>query len=197
MKKRCEWAGSDPLYVSYHDIEWGTPVFDDRVLFEFLILEGMQAGLSWLTILRKRENFRNAFDNFDVSKIANYTEKDINRLLNNDGIIRNRLKISAAIENARQFLKVQKKYGKFSNYIWSFVNHKPVINKWTSMKDIPATTPVSEKMSKELKKQGFKFVGSTICYALMQATGMVNDHLVDCFRYSQLISTKKQLSENN
>ena len=197
MKQRCEWAGSDPLYVSYHDIEWGTPVFDDRVLFEFLILEGMQAGLSWLTILRKRENFRNAFDNFDVSKIANYTEKDINRLLNNDGIIRNRLKISAAIENARQFLKVQEKYGKFSNYIWSFVNHKPVINKWTSMKDIPATTPVSEKMSKELKKQGFKFVGSTICYALMQATGMVNDHLVDCFRYSQLISTKKQLSENN
>jgi DNA-3-methyladenine glycosylase I len=197
MKQRCQWAGSDPLYVSYHDIEWGTPVFDDRVLFEFLILEGMQAGLSWLTILRKRENFRNAFDNFDALKISNYGEKDIKRLLNNDGIIRNRLKINAAIENARQFLKVQEDFGQFSEYIWRFVNHKPLINKWKSMKDIPATTPLSEKMSKELKKRGFKFVGSTICYAFMQATGMVNDHQVDCFRYSQLISTRRQSSKND
>ena len=191
MKQRCQWTGSDPLYVSYHDNEWGIPVFDDRVLFEFLILEGMQAGLSWLTILRKRENFRNAFDNFDAVKISNYTEKDIKRLLNNDGIIINRLKINAAIENARIFLTVQEEYGQFSDYIWSFVDHKPLINQWKSMKDIPATTLVSEKMSKELKKQGFKFVGSTICYAFMQATGMVNDHQVDCFRYSQLISTER------
>jgi DNA-3-methyladenine glycosylase I len=195
MNKRCQWAGSDPLYISYHDTEWGTPIFDDTVLFEFLLLEGMQAGLSWLTILRKRENFRKAFDNFDALKISSYTDKDITRLLDNPGIIRNRLKINATIENARQFLKIRQEFGQFSHYIWSFVDHKPLINHWQSMKDIPATTAISDKMSKDLKKRGFKFVGSTICYAYMQSIGMVNDHQIDCFRYPQLISHKIQAKQ--
>jgi DNA-3-methyladenine glycosylase I len=187
MVKRCDWAGSDPLYQAYHDHEWGVPLYDDQKLFEFLILEGMQAGLSWLTILKKRENFKEAFDNFDASKIARYTGKDVQRLLNNSGIVRNRLKITAAIENARQFLKIQEETGRFSNYIWGFVDHAPIVNRWKSLKELPASTRISDRMSKDLKQRGFKFVGSTICYAFMQAVGMVNDHQTGCFRYKQLI----------
>ena len=187
MVKRCDWAGSDPLYQAYHDHEWGVPLYNDRKLFEFLILEGMQAGLSWLTILKKRENFKEAFDDFDASKIARYTGKDVQRLLNNAGIIRNRLKITAAIENARQFLKIQEETGRFSDYIWGFVDHAPIVNQWKSLKELPASTPISDMMSKDLKQRGFKFVGSTICYAFMQAVGMVNDHQTGCFRYEQLI----------
>ena len=186
MKVRCEWAGSDPLYVKYHDTEWGVPVFDDRLLFEFLILEGMQAGLSWSTILKKRGNFRQAFDKFDPKKIAAYDSQKISVLLQDLGIIRNRLKIEAAVQNARNFLKVKQEYGRFSKYIWQFVNHKPQVNSWKSIKEIPAKTALSDKMSKDLKARGFKFVGSTICYAFMQAVGMVNDHIVDCFRYKDL-----------
>jgi len=186
MKKRCGWAGSDPLYVKYHDEEWGVPLNNDRALFEFLILEGMQAGLSWSTILKKRENFRQAFDGFEPRKIAQYDKNKTNELLQNAGIIRNHLKIEAAVQNARTFLMVEQEFGSFSHYIWQFVNHKPLINSWKSIKEIPAKTEISDEMSKDLKKRGFKFVGSTICYAFMQAVGMVNDHIVDCFRYRDL-----------
>jgi DNA-3-methyladenine glycosylase I len=186
-KKRCQWVPLDnPLYVKYHDEEWGVPIHDDRLLFEFLILEGMQAGLSWLTILRKRENFRTAFDQFDPRKIALYNEKKIEALMQNSGIIRNRLKITAAVQNAKAFLDVQAEFGSFDTFIWQFVEGKPIINHWNTLKEIPAKTPLSDTISKELKKRGFKFVGSTIIYAHMQATGMVNDHTVDCFRYKEV-----------
>lgn len=187
MKSRCQWAGSDPNYVDYHDKEWGKPIFDDRLLFEFLILEGMQAGLSWSTILNKRENFRHAFNNFEAEQIAQYNQTKVKSLLEDPGIIRNRLKIESAIQNARLFLEIQKEFGNFSRYIWQFVDHKPLINKWKSLSEIPAKTELSDKMSKDLKKRGFKFVGSTICYAFMQAVGMVNDHTVSCFRYKELL----------
>ncbi len=186
-KKRCQWVPVDnPLYVKYHDEEWGVPIHDDRLLFEFLVLEGMQAGLSWLTILRKRENFRTAFDHFDPREIALYNEKKIEELMQNSGIIRNRLKIAAAVQNAKAFLEVQAEFGSFDNFIWQFVEGKPIVNQWKTLKELPAKTPVSDTISKELKKRGFKFVGSTIIYAHMQATGMVNDHTVVCFRYKEL-----------
>ena len=184
--KRCEWANTSELEQSYHDKEWGVAVHEDRRLFEFLILEGAQAGLSWSTILRKREGYRKAFDNFDVQKIARYTEHDVARLLVNAEIIRNKLKIMATITNARAFRQVQEQFGSFDHYIWQFVNGKPIQNAWEKMTDIPASTPESEAMSQDLQKRGFKFVGKTICYAFMQAVGMVNDHLTDCFRYGEL-----------
>jgi len=176
----------DPLYRDYHDKEWGVPVHDDMKLFEFLVLEGAQAGLSWATILRKRENFRKAFDNFDPKKVARYDEGKVRNLLSNAGIIRNELKIRSAIMNARAFLDVQKEFGSFDSYVWQFVGGEPKRNRWKSMKEIPATTKESDAMSKDLIKRGFKFVGSTICYSHMQATGMVNDHVVYCFRYREI-----------
>jgi len=191
MKTRCQWCGNDPLYVKYHDEEWGVPLHDDRKLFEFLVLEGAQAGLSWITILRKRENYRNAFNNFDPEKVAAYNDKKIDELLNNSGIVRNRLKINAAVENAKVFRKVQKEFGTFDKYIWRFVNNKPINNRWESVGEIPATSKESEIMSKDLKKLGFKFVGSTICYAFMQTIGMVNDHIIDCLRYSEIINIQR------
>ena len=184
--KRCEWANGSELEQSYHDNEWGAAIHDDRSLFEFLVLEGAQAGLSWVTILRKREGYRKAFDNFDVQKISEYTEHDVARLLVNAGIVRNKLKIRATITNARAFRQVQEQFGSFDHYIWQFVNGKPIQNAWEKMTDIPASTPESEAMSKDLQKRGFKFVGKTICYAFMQAVGMVNDHLTDCFRYGEI-----------
>ncbi len=187
MKKcRCQWPGKDSLYIEYHDKEWGTPVFDDHKLFEFLILETFQAGLSWITVLRKRENFRKAFDYFDYKKIANYNQNKIDKLLEDAGIIRNKLKIKATISNARAFIEIQKEFGSFSNYIWAFTNHKPIINHWEKDEDVPAKTRLSDKISKDLKNRGFKFVGSTVTYAHMQATGMVNDHITGCFRYHEL-----------
>ena len=180
-KIRCGWCGEDPLYVEYHDKEWGKPVYDDRKLFEFLILETFQAGLSWITILRKREHFRKAFDDFDYKKIAGYDGAKLAELMENPGIIRNRLKVQAAVSNAKAFMEVQKEFGSFSDYIWKFTGGKPIIEKRNSLKDVPATTPLSDKISKDLKKRGFKFVGSTVVYAHMQATGMVNDHIADCF----------------
>jgi DNA-3-methyladenine glycosylase I len=186
--KRCGWVGlSDPLYLEYHDKEWGVPVHDDRVLFEFLVLEGAQAGLSWGTILKKRENFRQAFDGFDPRKVAGYERRKVRQLLGDPGIIRNRLKIEAAIKNAKAFLEVQKEYGSFDSYVWEFVGGKTKVNHWRTLREIPATTPESESMSKDLLKRGFRFVGPTICYAHMQATGMVNDHVTDCFRYKELL----------
>ncbi|MHA1864158.1 MAG: DNA-3-methyladenine glycosylase I [Candidatus Thorarchaeota archaeon] len=186
-KRRCDWVPLDnPLYVKYHDEEWGVPVRDDRMLFEFLLLEGFQAGLSWITILKKRINYRQAFDNFDAKKIARYDEKKIAELMQNSGIVRNRRKIEAAVVNAKSFLEVQKEFGSFDDYIWSFVNGKPVVNKWKKMGEIPANTELSEEISKDLKNRRFKFVGSTIIYAYMQATGMINDHTVDCFRYEEV-----------
>jgi len=182
--KRCTWPTNE-LAIAYHDKEWGVPLHDDQRLFEFLILEGAQAGLSWDTILRKRENYRDAFDGFDVNKVARYTDKKVEKLLQNEGIIRNRLKIASAISNANAFLKVQKEFGSFDDYIWSFVDGKPIMNKWKDSSEIPVTSTVSDTISKDLKKRGFNFVGSTIMYAHMQATGMVNDHLVSCFRYKQ------------
>ncbi len=187
VKTRCAWCGEDPLYVAYHDQEWGKPVWDDKTLFEFLILETFQAGLSWITILRKRENFREAFDYFDYKKIAGYGEEKYEALMENPGIIRNRLKIRSAISNAVAFMKIQEEFGSFSDYIWAFVDRKPVVNEWKFMKDLPARTEISDLISKDLKKRGFKFVGSTVVYAHMQATGMVNDHVTDCFRYPELI----------
>ncbi len=184
--KRCEWAGNDPLYIEYHDKEWGVPVFDDERLFEFLVLETFQAGLSWITILRKRENFRKAFDRFDYKKIAGYGEEKITELLNDAGIIRNKLKVRATVTNAQAFLRVQQEFGSFSKYIWGFVNGKPVQNCFKTLDEIPANTELSDKISKDLKKRGFKFVGSTVVYAHMQATGMVNDHVISCFRYEEL-----------
>jgi len=187
MKQRCAWAVNDPLYQKYHDEEWGVPVHDDRKLFEMLILEGAQAGLSWITILRKRENYRKAFSNFDVRKIAKYDHRKVKQLLQNEGIVRNRLKIGAAIINAKCFLVVQKEFGSFDKYIWQVVNYKQIKNSWKSLKEIPAKTNESDAMSKDLKKRGFKFVGSTICYAFMQACGLANDHTIDCFRSHQNI----------
>lgn len=184
MTKRCSWATND-LNISYHDAEWGVPLHDDRGLFEFLVLEGAQAGLSWDTILRKRENYRTAFDNFDPEKVAKYSDAKCAKLLTNEGIIRNRLKIASAVSNAKAFLKVQKEFGSFDKYIWSFVGGRPIVNKLKGHGDVPAKTDISDAMAKDLKKRGFNFVGSTIMYAFMQATGMVNDHLVSCFRYKQ------------
>lgn len=182
---RCDWCGSDPLYQHYHDTEWGIPLYEDRKIFEFLILETFQAGLSWITILRKRENFRKAFDNFDYKKIALYNQDKIEELLQNEGIVRNRLKIQATVNNAQAFMKVQEEFGSFSNYIWKFTGGKPIVNCPKTLKDIPATTPLSDTISKDLKKRGFKFVGSTVVYAHMQATGMVNDRLESCsFRFN-------------
>jgi DNA-3-methyladenine glycosylase I len=186
MKIRCEWAGDDPLYRDYHDKEWGVPVQDDRKLFEFLILEGAQAGLSWLTILRKRDNYRESFDNFNAGKIAEYDKVKLENLLLNRGIVRNRLKVGATIQNARAFLALQREFGSFNAYIWQFVNGKPKKNAWKTLKEIPSKTAESDAMSKDLVKRGFKFVGSTICYAFMQATGMVNDHTIHCFRYHEV-----------
>lgn len=183
--KRCQWATKEHQH-DYHDQEWGVPVHDDRVLFEFLILEGAQAGLSWDTILKKRDHYRKVYDNFDSAKIARYTQRKVDKLLADPGIVRNRLKVAASISNAKAFLKVCDEFGSFDVYLWRFVGGEPIINKYKSMKDIPATTPESDAMSKDLKKRGFKFVGSTICYALMQAVGMVNDHEVSCFRYKQV-----------
>jgi len=191
--KRCEWASRSELEQSYHDQEWGTPVHDDRHLFEFLVLEGAQAGLSWSTILRKREGYRKAFDNFDAQKISRYSEKDVSRLLANSEIIRNRLKIEAAITNARAFLRVQEQRGGFGPYIWQFIEGNPIQNAWKKLADIPPSTPVSEAMSRDLQKRGFKFVGPTICYAFMQAVGMVNDHVVDCFRYKELRNLARRM----
>lgn len=186
MIHRCAWPGNDPLYVAYHDQEWGVPVYDDRKLFEFLILEGAQAGLSWITVLRKRENYRAAFHGFNPNRVADFSDKDIVRLMSNDGIIRNRQKILAAIGNARAFLEIQASHGSFSDYMWGFVNGKPIHNRWTGHGDIPAKTPLSDTLSADLQKRGFKFVGSTICYAHMQAVGMVNDHVTSCFRHAEL-----------
>ena len=185
-KIRCAWCGTDPLYCTYHDEEWGVPVHDDRKLFEFLILEGAQAGLSWITILRKRENYRKAFADFDAEKVARFTPKRIEKLLQDPGIIRNRLKVRASVMNARAFLKVQEEHGSFSDYIWGFTNGKPVVNRFKSISEVPPRTALSDIISADLKKRGFKFVGSTIVYAHMQATGMVNDHLVGCFRHKQV-----------
>ncbi len=186
MKNRCFWVTNDPLYIAYHDEEWGVPVYDDATLFEFLVLETFQAGLSWITILRKRENFRAAFDNFDYQKIVNYTEEKYEELLQDKGIIRNKLKIKATISNAHAFMEVQKEYGSFSKYIWGFCDGKPIKNSFKTREEVPATTELSDKISKDLKKRGFKFVGSTVIYAFMQATGMVNDHTTDCFRYNEV-----------
>lgn len=186
MKKRCEWAGTDPLYVAYHDEEWGVPVHDDRTLFEFLILEGAQAGLNWRTILNKRENYRRAFDNFDPQKVAGYDEDKVAQLLADPGIVRNRLKVRSAIQNARAFLQIQKELGSFDAYVWQFVGGQPIQNRWQKLSEIPAETEASQALSKDLKKRGFNFVGPTIMYAFMQAVGMVNDHLVHCFRYKKV-----------
>jgi DNA-3-methyladenine glycosylase I len=189
-KARCEWLNyngkeAPDFYVKYHDEEWGVPIHDDGLLFEFLILEGAQAGLSWVTILKKRDSYRKAYDNFDPVKIAKYDDAKQQELLQNEGIVRNRLKVAASIGNAKAFLAVQKEFASFDKYIWSFVGAKPIQNKWKSLKEVPATTKESDAMSKDLKKRGFKFVGSTICYAFMQAAGMVNDHTTDCFRYDE------------
>lgn len=185
-KVRCGWCGTDPLYMKYHDEEWGSPVKDDKTLFEFLLLETFQAGLSWITILRKRENFREAFDDFNYKKIATYNQSKIESLLQNEGIIRNKLKVHSAVSNAKAFMEVQKEFGSFSYYIWGFVNHKPIRNNWKNHRDTPATSPESDALSRDLKKRGFKFIGSTVIYATMQATGMINDHIEDCFRYQEV-----------
>ena len=184
--QRCEWGNSSALYIDYHDLEWGVPVHNERTLFEFLILEGAQAGLSWSTILNKRQAYIQAFDHFDPTKVASYDDPKVQQLLANPGIVRNRLKIQAGIQNARSFLEIQDQYGSFNTYIWQFVEGKPVQNSWKSLQEIPATTKESDAMNKELKKRGFTFVGSTICYAFMQAVGMVNDHTVDCFRWQEV-----------
>ncbi|WP_299127893.1 DNA-3-methyladenine glycosylase I [uncultured Winogradskyella sp.] len=186
FKPRCGWCVGDPLYEAYHDEEWGVPVYDDATLFEFLMLETFQAGLSWITVLRKRENFRIAFDNFNYQKIATYNESKINALLNNAGIIRNKLKINATVTNAQAFIKIQEEFGSFSKYIWRFVDDKPIINTFKNYKDAPANTKLSDLISKDLKARGFKFVGTTVIYAHMQATGMVNDHETSCFRYNEV-----------
>ncbi|NLM73986.1 MAG: DNA-3-methyladenine glycosylase I [Clostridiaceae bacterium] len=187
--KRCPWCGTDELYVKYHDEEWGVPVHDDRTHFEFLVLESAQAGLSWITILRRRENYRKAYDGFDVEKVAQYDENKINELMQDSGIIRNRRKIEASINNARQFIKIQKEFGSFDNYIWSFVNNKPVINHWDDISQMPATSELSDRVSKDLKSRGFRFLGSTIIYAHLQATGIINDHLTYCFRHKEVYKT--------
>lgn len=186
MKNRCEWCGDEPLYVEYHDKDWGVPVHNDRMHFEMVILEGAQAGLSWITILKRRDSYREAFDNFDVEKVARYSNKKKEKLLQNPGIIRNKLKVKSAVENAKAFIKIQKEFGSFDSYIWQFTGHKTIHNKWKSLKEIPAKTAQSDAMSKDLKKRGFSFVGSTICYAYMQSVGMVNDHVTSCFRYKEV-----------
>ncbi|MCE9623950.1 MAG: DNA-3-methyladenine glycosylase I [Deltaproteobacteria bacterium] len=189
---RCAWAGLDPLYIQYHDEEWGVPVFDDRKLFEFLILEGAQAGLSWITVLRKRENYRKAFAGFDPERVARFGKRETDSLLLNAGIIRNRLKIASAIGNAQAFLQVREEFGSFSDYSWRFVDGRPIVNRHRELKQVPARTAISDAFSKDLKQRGFKFVGSTILYAHMQAVGMVNDHLVKCFRHPELSKAKKR-----
>ncbi|MDQ6597453.1 DNA-3-methyladenine glycosylase I [Bacillus salipaludis] len=183
---RCGWVNQDPLYIDYHDHEWGVPVYDDRQLFEYLNLEGAQAGLSWYTILKKRANYRKAFDNFEAEKIVDYNDRKIDELLNNEGIVRNKLKIRAVITNAKAFLNVVEEFGSFSAYIWSFVDGKPIQNHFKDLSEVPATTEISDRLSKDLKKRGFKFVGSTICYAFMQAVGMVNDHVMKCDCYKKI-----------
>ncbi len=190
MKKRCKWVTDSQIYIDYHDKEWGVPVYDDNKLFEFLILETFQAGLSWITILRKRENFRKAFDNFDYNKIANYSNEKYEQLLSDSGIVRNKLKIKASITNANAFIKIKKEFGSFSKYIWQFVENKPINNNYKTIKDLPAKTELSDRISNDLKKRGFKFVGSIVIYAHMQATGMVNDHTTDCFRHNELLNSK-------
>ena len=191
-KKRCSWCGDDPEYVAYHDDEWGIPCYDDQHLFEMINLEGAQAGLSWITILRKRENYREAFDGFDAEKIVGYKKRKIEALLKNPGIVRNRLKVEGTVKNAKAYLEILQETGSFSDYLWEFVNHKPIQNKWKTLKECPASTPESDALSKALKKRGFKFIGSTISYAFMQACGMVNDHVVDCYRYKPT----KKLAKN-
>lgn len=186
MLRRCSWPGADEIYIDYHDKEWGVPVHDDRKHFEFIILDGAQAGLSWITILKKRKNYREAFDNFDPEKVAKYDEKKIKELMQNKGIVRNKRKIEAAVYNAKAFLEIQREFGSFDKYIWQFVGGKTIKNSWKSEAEIPTKTPESEAMSKDLKQRGFKFIGPTICYAYMQAAGMVNDHIVDCFRYNEV-----------
>lgn len=187
-KVRCSWAGNTDIYVNYHDKEWGCPVHDDNTLFEMLILECMQAGLSWITILKKRESYREAFDGFDPLKIAHYDDAKIQQLMSNEGIIRNRLKILAAINNAKVFLDITQKYGSFDNLLWKYVDYTPIVGHWEKIEDIPATTPLSDTLSKDLKKMGFKFVGSTTIYAFMQAVGMVNDHITSCFKYKEMLA---------
>ncbi|WKK65473.1 DNA-3-methyladenine glycosylase I [Lutimonas zeaxanthinifaciens] len=193
MKVRCSWCGDDPLYIQYHDSEWGVPVYADRVLFEYLLLETFQAGLSWITILRKRQNFAQAFDQFDYQKIALYDAKKYDELIENKGIIRNKLKIKSATGNANAFIKIQKEFGSFSTYIWSFSNNKPLNNNWAATDELPASTALSEKISKDLKKRGFKFVGATVVYAFMQAIGMVNDHMNKCFRHKEIEAQHHQM----
>ena len=183
--KRCAWCGNDPLYQQYHDREWGVPCRDDQTLFEYVTLEGAQAGLSWITVLSKRETYRKAFAQFDVHKVAAFDQADIERLLEDQGIVRNRLKVASTISNARLFIEIQKEYGSFSDYIWDFVDNMPIVNHWSSLAEIPVSTELSDRISKELKKRGFKFFGTTICYAFLQAVGVVNDHTTDCFRYGQ------------
>lgn len=191
MKIRCPWAKNDPLIIDYHDKEWGVPIHDDRLLFEFLILESAQAGLRWQLILNKRNNYRKAFDNFQIKKVAAYDEQEIEELLSNPGIIRNKLKILSTVENARAVLEIQREFGSFNSYIWQFVDGEPIQNKWKTLADVPSSTLESENMSKDLKKKGFKFIGPTICYGYMQAVGMVNDHLVDCFRHQEIKKLNK------
>lgn len=191
-KQRCGWVGTEQIYIDYHDNEWGVPVYDDNKLFEFLILEGAQAGLSWITILKRRQGYRQAFADFDPRKVAKFTEEDVAKLLNNEGIIRNKLKIRSSINNAQRFLEVQKEFGSFSDYQWQFVNNKPVQNKWAKINQIPALTDQAEAFSKDLKRRGFNFVGPTIIYAHMQAIGMVNDHTTDCFRHNEVKKISKQ-----
>ncbi|TQR16268.1 DNA-3-methyladenine glycosylase I [Psychrobacillus soli] len=192
MTERCAWvATKEPLYMEYHDNEWGVPVYDDRLLFEMLCLEGAQAGLSWWTILQKRENYRKAFDHFEAEKIVHYTEEKLQSLREETGIVRNKLKIQSVVTNAKSFLRIQKEYGSFSNYIWSFVDNKPIVNHWKTVKEVPVSTEISDYMSKRLKKDGFKFVGGTICYSYMQAVGMVNDHTLECFCHPSHVKVKK------
>ncbi len=193
---RCAWVGDKPLYQEYHDLEWGVPCFDDRTLFEFLILEGAQAGLSWVTILRKRDNYRRLFDNFDAQRIARYTKHKSESLMQDPGIVRNRLKIDSTISNAKAFLDIQSQHGSFAGFIWQFVEGEPIQNHWKSIQDVPVSTEQSDRMSRELKKRGFKFVGSTICYAYMQAVGMVNDHTSDCFRHRPIIEMAQRRTKN-
>lgn len=185
---RCSWCEKEDIYIEYHDKEWGVPIYDDRKHFEFIVLESAQAGLSWLTILKRRENYRMAYDDFDPEKVARYDEKKLDELVKNAGIIRNRMKIAASINNAQRFLEIQQEFGSFSNYIWGFVNNKPVINKFVSISEVPATTELSDTISKDLKKRGFKFMGSTIVYAHLQAVGIINDHITSCFRYEEVNS---------
>ncbi len=187
MTKRCTWCGSDPQYMAYHDEDWGMPVYDDRLLFEMLVLEGAQAGLSWLTILKKRDNYRKAFHDFDAARIACYDQQEIDRLMQDDGIVRNRLKIESTIKNAKGFLQIREEFSSFADYLWRYVDGKQIVNEWKNLSDIPARTKLSDQLSKDLKKRGFNFVGPTICYAFMQSIGMVNDHTTDCFRYHEII----------